>query len=307
MKPNEIVDKGFDQFSKGTLGNSGNNIYVSAKGIIQRIHCFDINGDGYIDLPFANSHDDDNRVPVYVYLDPLNSDDKIELPTDGAFAGAVSDLNGNGYDDLVIANQYDGVSNEVYAMIYYGCAEGMSEKYVQKLWVPLASDVVIGDFNGDKRKDIAFLSQGKIRIFYQSPQGFMTSDFVEIESELELDSFAVDDLDGDGFDDLVVRFKDAAVKVFWGSKDGISIQNATEIDKKFTGIGNVGTRLDAAASGSNSELSVFDLSKSYRLKTVRLNEKPHIFIVKKDCVYFISVQKDRGFTESLMLKCNDVT
>jgi len=38
--------KGFNAFSVGTLGNGGQNLYVSRKGILQRIHHFDMDRDG---------------------------------------------------------------------------------------------------------------------------------------------------------------------------------------------------------------------------------------------------------------------
>ena len=41
---------GFDQLSEGTLGNGGQNLYVSKKGGLQRIWRFDVNNDGYVDL-----------------------------------------------------------------------------------------------------------------------------------------------------------------------------------------------------------------------------------------------------------------
>ena len=61
-----IHDSGFEAFSKGTLGNGGQNIYVSKKGVIQRINLLDVNLDGYPDIPLANSHSDNPRVPTEV-------------------------------------------------------------------------------------------------------------------------------------------------------------------------------------------------------------------------------------------------
>lgn len=49
------VTEGFDDFSKGTLGNGGQNLYVSKKGILQRIFQYDLNLDGKPDLLFACS------------------------------------------------------------------------------------------------------------------------------------------------------------------------------------------------------------------------------------------------------------
>ena len=45
---------GFTEFRKGTFGNGGQNLYVSKGGALQRIFNFDVNNDGYVDLPFAN-------------------------------------------------------------------------------------------------------------------------------------------------------------------------------------------------------------------------------------------------------------
>jgi len=41
---------GFDGFSKGTFGNAGQNFYVSRAGVLQCIHQFDLNRNGYFDL-----------------------------------------------------------------------------------------------------------------------------------------------------------------------------------------------------------------------------------------------------------------
>ena len=40
----------FEDFRKGSFGNGGQNIYVSANGTLQRIHHSDINLDGEVDL-----------------------------------------------------------------------------------------------------------------------------------------------------------------------------------------------------------------------------------------------------------------
>ena len=45
--------QGFDAFRRGTFGNAGQNLYVSKAGVLQRIYRFDVNGDGWFDLPFA--------------------------------------------------------------------------------------------------------------------------------------------------------------------------------------------------------------------------------------------------------------
>jgi len=44
------VTRGFDSFREGTFGNGGYNIYVSRAGVLQRIHQYDFNKNGYFDL-----------------------------------------------------------------------------------------------------------------------------------------------------------------------------------------------------------------------------------------------------------------
>ena len=41
--------------------------------MLQRIHYFDLNGDGYVDLPFCNSQEHWETPPVYVYRDSPRS------------------------------------------------------------------------------------------------------------------------------------------------------------------------------------------------------------------------------------------
>src|SRR5512139_494755 len=41
--------RSFEDFSRGTFGNAGQNLYVSRAGVLQRIFRFDLNGDGFMD------------------------------------------------------------------------------------------------------------------------------------------------------------------------------------------------------------------------------------------------------------------
>ncbi|QNK57074.1 VCBS repeat-containing protein [Paenibacillus sp. PAMC21692] len=305
-KMNAIKESGFETFRRGAFGNAGQNLYVSRAGTIQRIHHFDINGDGYIDLPFANSHDDDTRVPVYIYRNPAVNGERLELPTDGGYAAAMGDINGDGYDDLVIANQYDGVSNEVYAQVYYGSAEGFSVKRMLKLWAPSSKDVEIGDFNGDGRPDIALISREKLRIFYQGEQGFASGGYTDIDLPHDLESIAAADLDGDGYADLVVRSSDRSIAVYWGGPDGIRADRRTKLDKRLSGEGLIGIGIDLAASGAGgATLRVYGVPARPRLKVVALQSRPHLFVCIGEQTLFIPFGANRQAGEPLVLNSGE--
>ena len=94
------IKEGFDEFRKGEFGNSGQNIYVSKGGILQRIFNYDLTGNGYPDLPIANSHRTNDRGPLRYYPEFPNMDVFVDLPTNGISEGFCADLNG---DDVLSA------------------------------------------------------------------------------------------------------------------------------------------------------------------------------------------------------------
>lgn len=295
-------DSGFDAFIQGKFGNAGHNLYVSRKGVLQRIHQFDVNGDGYVDLPIVNSQDDEPRVPAYVYVNPLESGERIEIRTEGALAGAVADLNNDGYDDLVIGNQYNGVSNFVYAQVYYGSAEGYSTKRMINLWAPSCKSVAAGDFNGDGRKDIAFVAFEKLRMFYQGERGFRTNGYMDLELDHSIDSAAAADLDGDGYDDLVIRTNDSTIVVYWGGSDGIQMDRRYRLDKALTGEKTIVANIDRAASGASAgNLFVYQVSEIPRLKVVKLKGTFHLYVCRGEQTCLIPVLPDRSIGEPLVL------
>ena len=223
---------GFEQFSRGTCGNAGQNLYVSRQGVLQRIHQYDFNGDGYLDLVFCNSQEYFEKPPAYVYVDPLGDARRRELPADAARSGLLADLTGDGFDDLVLGMGDNGIRADSNARIYFGCATGFSERYQQQLPAPQCGSVAAGDFNGNGRADLAFATGGQLRLFYQSGLGFEPMRFVDLDIECE--HLAAADLDGDGYADLVVRAPSGQVRIYWGSAEGIdsgaSIDLALELE-----------------------------------------------------------------------------
>ena len=180
----EWVTEGFEAFRAGTFGCGGQNLYVSRAGVLQRIHQFDVDGDGHLDLLFCNSQDHWERPPAYVF-DGRDGYARAELPAEGGMGGAIADLNGDGTDDLVVANHYNGMnSSGVNSTIYYGSPAGWSLRRQQMLPTPFALSVAAGDFDGDGRLDLAFActteqGAGRVRVFLQTELGFEPKRFAD--------------------------------------------------------------------------------------------------------------------------------
>lgn len=287
------IQKGHDDFIKGTFGNGGQNIYVSKAGILQRIFRFDVNNDGYVDLLFVNSQDMGERPPVYVVSNPLENPEVKELPTLGAYAAAIGDINGDGYDDLVICNQCNGTHSDITAYIYYGSPEGFSERYKLELPVPDCRGAAIGDFNGDGRVDIAFISGSSLRIFHQHGQkAFLPREHSDFE--IDITHICSADLDGDGYADLYVRIRDKEPRIFWGGPDGIK-------PGRYTVVGGA----DSASKGELSSTPGWMIySEGWRPKIVNLSGKQYVFRPEKSKAYFYPVNSDRTIGNALVIECD---
>lgn len=300
---------GFDGFSKGTFGNAGQNLYVSRRGTLQRIHQFDLNRNGYFDLVFCNDHDNGESAPSYVYREPLGKENRTEIPSDGAWAGASDDLNGNGYDDLVLGMLSNGTAPELNSFVYSGGEGGFSERRRQLLPVPYCISVAIGDFDGDGKPDLAFLrlrematiendldqADRLLRVFTQSELGLEPERFVELG--IDADSVASADLDGDGFDDLVARSTTGEVTIYWGGPGGLDMARSTRIP------------VSVEAQDPAKDPHYIEEPKEARddarvlAMTVELGEVHHVFVPSVDSAALVPVHGDRTFGEPLELPC----
>ncbi len=219
------ITEGFEAFRRGTFGNGGQNLYVSKAGVLQRIFQYDLNHDGYFDLVFANCQNHHESAPSYVYtLDGKRE----ELPGQGALCGTVVDLTGSGFKDLVVTGYYDMAAPFASTDIYFGSPEGYSEKRHIRIPTPYAEDCCHGDFNGSGKPALAFAmpNYGTVRVFYPTELGIEWSRYVDLPINCNL--LAAADLDGDGFDELIVRKKDSTETViYWGGEEGLCPDRCT--------------------------------------------------------------------------------
>lgn len=239
MAQKKWVTEGFEAFRRGTFGNGGHNLYVSKAGILQRIFQYDLNRDGYLDLVFANCQNHGESAPSYVYT---QDGQRCALPGQGSVCGMTLDIDGDGWEDIVVTGLYDMAAPYASTDIYFGSAEGYSEKYHVRIPTPFASDCCYGDFNGKGKPTLAFVlpRQRCVRLFEQTKNNCLEwmgyTDFpIEQQGDREVGIYAADahliaaaDLDGDGYDDLIHREeKFTRTTVYWGGPGGLSPDRKT--------------------------------------------------------------------------------
>jgi len=227
-----LTHRGFADLSRGTLGDAGQNLYVSHNGVLQRIFRFDTTGNGYFDIMIANSHEFNERPRLHIIPDCTGEQPEInKVLTDGSHAAAIADLNGDGYDDLVIGARNNGHHADLAAYVYYGGPDGITENHKIELAAPGCLGVACGDWNGDGRCDIAFIIEdGKLRVYYQTEIGFLRDGYTDLD--IDLTQMTAADLNHDGCADLYARLRDGEWIVLWGSKHGLDPQRRSVVGEQ---------------------------------------------------------------------------
>lgn len=156
------VTNSWEDFEAGTFSDGGVNMYAAADGTLRLINLWDLNGDGNIDIILPNSHGSNSKPDLFVYLgrDQWSKETRVQLPTEGPRAAAVSDLNLDGWPDLVVANRFNGTKSELDTFIYWGSKTGMSPERLSRLPAQGPEAVSVADLNGDGFPEIVLANSG---------------------------------------------------------------------------------------------------------------------------------------------------
>ena len=227
----------FEDFRDGSFGDGGVNTYVSAKGRIQTVYRQDANGDGYIDLVFANAHSDAVQVDMSIYWGnghDFSIRNHSYVPAWGPEWATPADLNGDGAMDLVLANYNNGTAHDMDSFVYYGGLKERDYKAAPGEWgfypfrkrLILAMDgsnkAAVGDLDRDGNVDIVYARKGKARIFRGQPGATFDSDkYIELDISDTAD-VAVADLNGDKWPELIFCGPEKVSCVYWGGSEGFS-------------------------------------------------------------------------------------
>lgn len=223
----------------------------------------DVNNDGYEDVivgdpTYFNNYTGQGRAYVYLgsenglntsYVWTFGDTDWDGNARFGLSAGTAGDFNCDGYDDIIIgAPRYTGsYSQQGYAKVFFGNSSGLNSSAGWTVYGSATSEQygsgvsTAGDVNGDNCDDIIVGAkywydgssgwyEGAAFVYYGSETPDTTFDWMVQgnQSGTELGEFldTVGDVNGDGYDDIIVAapYYDYVGKVwgYYGSPSGLS-------------------------------------------------------------------------------------
>lgn len=209
----------------------------------------DLNYDGYLDLLFANLHNDarDYSVPAWIYwgaADGYSPARRADLPTQGCGITSVADLNNDGWLDIVVGNHYQDDTHFVeYSWLYWGSASGFDPANRATLDTIGTYANSVADLNQDGWLDIVFSNHRNTEGYYEQDsyvywggeEGFSSERRTGLPTLGATDN-TVADVNSDGWLDIVFsNSRDNAGQtavnsyIFWGSPAGFGRGNRTEL------------------------------------------------------------------------------
>jgi hypothetical protein len=272
----------------------------------------DVNGDGYGDVivgAWLASHGEPLEGRAFVYFGSdsgladqpgWSGESDFEGAAYGYYCASAGDVNHDGYDDIAVgARRFsgNGLAEEGRSYVYYGGPTGPS---LAPDWAYDAgraksevgeNTISAGDVNADGfgdllvgafRWDLPALDSGKAMLFLGSASGLASAPAWEVEGAVPRDNFGyhldgAGDVNGDGFDDVVVsapgadtdnfaHYNAGQVTLWLGSAHGLATTPAWRFDgdqayqtiEVVRGVGDVnGDGLDDFAVGCLYHDSVY--------------------------------------------------
>ncbi len=210
--------QGYDAARRSDLANSG----------ARDVQVGDLNGDGSLDVVFANRVGQSS----FVYWGNRTRDFKLRrtaLPTQHASRCATADLNGDGLPEIVFSQEHNGKTNEFSSVVYWNGANGFSAALKMNLSTLGALDVGIADLDRDGRPDLLFVNgrDGTAGqpvdnfIYWGNARGEYLPTARQVLPGDALTAYSSADLNRDGWVDLIVVGRE--LRVFWGSAAGFSM------------------------------------------------------------------------------------
>ena len=172
----------------------------------------DLNGDGRLDILFANAHDiERSDVPSYVYWGGPEPEGyaayrRSELFAFGPEGSAVADFNRDGRQDVLLVSHLSGYHGALPAVVYWGNpGHYYSAASMTKLGVQPPMEHSVADLDDDGFPDLVFLSDRDRKnalVWWGAAGGFTAGNLHELGLESPM-SCSIADLNQDGHLDIL--------------------------------------------------------------------------------------------------------
>lgn len=204
----------------------------------------DVNADGYADIVIGIPDPDTTQAGRAKLLlgsasGPVDDETSLVLEGSGSgfgwAVGAAGDVNGDGYDDIVIG------AGGPETPVYYGSASGVSADNLTMIDTTGSESVACaGELNGDGYDDVVVGGvnapdyRGQARLFHGAaggvdPEPAWIRDGVSDADYYGWSIAGAGDVNGDGYDDVIVGSHTANAEVFLGSPSGLATEPAAEV------------------------------------------------------------------------------
>lgn len=238
----------------------------------QAVAVGDVNGDGFLDAVTANSGGRNLSVLLGDGKGAIKSTTPLTLEGN-AKTVALRDFNGDGRLDIA-ATTVVGGTGKLAVLLGDGAGNftttpsidlGEASNYG-------ASDITVGDFNGDGRADVATLTGGKVFVLLADPVQRFKPVF---ETELYANSITSGDFNGDGRIDLAVnasKYNSTTASILLGNGSGgfsRPVEFATAAGGSFFGSGQ--DTLAAADFNRDSKLDLTSVASAFTDASVLFN------------------------------------
>ena len=221
----------------------------------------DLNGDGHLDIVFAN-HARNVEESIVIYWggpDGPDPENQLRIETTRPTSVLVQDLDGDGQPDIFV-----GHKNDEPAEIFYNDGTGGFRRH--QLPIKYVSDAAVADLDGDGHVDLVLAVEISYQdgdeftaaaipgmpaqdalllgerssyhsasmVFWGSPDGFETRESTKLPT-IGPSAVAIHDLDGDGHPELIFANRldgqtfDVPSYIYWGSADGYAPYHRTEL------------------------------------------------------------------------------
>lgn len=213
----------------------------------------DVNGDGYGDVLVSGMIASDEPRTYLYYGSQMGLSSNYVWSGFGASCSSCGDVNGDGYGDVILGFflYEDDVTDEGGNFLYLGSSSGLPSSpnwywTSNEGYAYLGNCSSAGDVNGDGFSDILLgawaygynvgFSEGAAFLFYGAPFGISANpnwsyesnqNFACYDTDYQISVSSAGDVNGDGFDEILVGVpfyeEEGFVFAFYGSSTGVSL------------------------------------------------------------------------------------